>query len=57
LRSPEFIRLLVAGGVGALSLRIITGGRTWVTKKVELPSNWDKLVAKYRDIVPAYLRY
>jgi hypothetical protein len=57
LRSPDLIRLLVAGGVGGLSLRIITGGRSWVTKKVQLPSNWDKLVAKYRDVVPAYSRY
>jgi hypothetical protein len=57
LRSPDLIRLLVAGGVGGLSLRIITGGRTWVTKKVQLPSNWDKLVARYRDVTPTYVRY
>jgi hypothetical protein len=57
LRSPDLIRILVAGGVGGLSLRLITGGRSWVTKKVQLPANWDKLVAKYRDVVPTYAKY
>jgi hypothetical protein len=57
LRSPENVRILVAGGVGGLALRLVTGGRSWVTKKVQLPANWDKLVAKYRDIVPTYIRY
>lgn len=28
-----------------------------ITKKVELPANWNKLVAKYKDIVPNYIRY
>jgi hypothetical protein len=57
VRSPDNVRLLVAGGVGGLMLRLMTGGRSWVTKKVELPANWDKLVAKYKDVVPMYVRY
>jgi hypothetical protein len=57
LRSPDHVRLLVAGGVGGLMLRILSGSRTWVTKKVQLPANWDKLVAKYKDIAPVYVRY
>jgi hypothetical protein len=57
LRGPDSVRLLVAGGVGGLMLRLISGGRSWVTKKIQLPANWDKLVAKYRDITPNYLRY
>jgi hypothetical protein len=28
-----------------------------VTKKIELPRNWDKLAAKYKDVVPAYVPY
>jgi hypothetical protein len=56
-RSPDRIRVLVAGGAGALFTKLITGGTGWVTKKIRLPSNWDKLVAKYRDMVPNYLRY
>jgi hypothetical protein len=28
-----------------------------VTKKIELPKNWDKLVAKYKDIKPNYEKY
>ncbi len=57
VRSPDQVRLLVAGGVGGLMLRLMTGGRSWVTKKIDLPANWDKLTAKYKDVVPTYLRY
>jgi hypothetical protein len=53
-RSPDKIRVLIAGGAGALFTKLITGGTGWVTKKIQLPSNWDKLVAKYRDMVPNY---
>ncbi len=56
-RSPERIRVLVAGGAGALFTKLITGGTGWVTKKIRLPSHWKKLAAKYRDIVPNYMRY
>jgi len=54
---PGKIRLLVAGGPGGLMMRLITGGTNWVTKKIELPQNWDKLVEKYKDLVPTYVRY
>lgn len=30
---------------------------TFVTKKVELPRNWERLVEKYKDIVPTYVKY
>ena len=56
-RSPDLIRVLVAGGAGALFTKLITGGTGWVTKKIHLPSNWSKLVAKYRGIVPTYVRH
>ena len=56
-RSPELIRILVAGGAGALFTKLINGGTGWVTKKISLPSNWSDLVAKYRDVVPTYVRY
>ena len=56
--SPDSIRLLVAGGPGGLAIRLISGmGQGWVTRRVELPANWDKLVAKYKDVVPTYARY
>ena len=61
VRSPDLIRLLVAGGPGGTGMSMAYGGggwiKYWVTKKVELPANWDKLVAKYQDIVPTYVRY
>jgi hypothetical protein len=30
---------------------------TIVTRKIELPANWDKLVARYKNIVPRYTPY
>ena len=44
--------MTTAGG-GAMS----TFGNDFVTKKIELPANWDKLVAKYRNVVPVYEKY
>jgi hypothetical protein len=32
-------------------------GGKGVTRKVELPADWSKLVTKYRDFAPAYARY
>ena len=57
---PNAIELLVAGGPGALigilmPVGLFTTRKT--IKKVELPSNWDKLVAKYKNLVPTYVRY
>jgi hypothetical protein len=61
LRNPEWLRVFITGGPGNI-LGMLMGGVTvgptgWVTKKIELPPNWDKLVAKYKDIVPAYVKY
>ncbi len=57
LRGPDHIRVIVAGGPGALFTKLIIGGTGWVTKKIELPSNWNELAAKYKDVVPKYVRY
>ncbi len=60
LRDPDWIRVLVAGGPGnflGLFVGAVHEGMDWVTKKVELPANWDKLVEKYKNIVPTYARY
>ncbi|MFH1651857.1 MAG: hypothetical protein ABID87_07160 [Chloroflexota bacterium] len=61
LLDPDWIRVIVAGGPGNF-MGLLTGGSSvghsaWVTKEVILPENWDELVAKYRNIVPKYLRY
>jgi hypothetical protein len=29
----------------------------FITKEIDLPHDWDKLVAKYKDIVPSYVGY
>jgi hypothetical protein len=61
LRSPEWLRVFVTGGPGNI-LGMLMGGVTvgatgWVTKKIELPLNWETLVARYKGIVPKYVRY
>ena len=29
----------------------------FITKKIELPHNWDKLTEKYKNVVPVYQAY
>ena len=41
----------------ALALGPFLPYERFVTKKVELPANWEKLVRKYKDIKPTYVRY
>jgi hypothetical protein len=59
LRSPDWVRVIVGGGPGAF-IGLVAGaslGQTdWVTKKIALPKHWEKLVNKYKDIVPTYDR-
>jgi hypothetical protein len=52
------VQIVVAGGPGPCWMGLLKSfGGKGVTQKVELPANWDKLVAKYRDIVPTYAKY
>jgi len=58
--APDNLLILVAGGPGAWTgmYRSVGGfNNAFVTKKIELPKNWDKLVAKYKDLVPTYKSY
>ena len=49
------VRVIVCGGPG--SWIVLTKGGKGLTKKIDLPANWDKLVAKYKSVVPTYARY
>jgi hypothetical protein len=54
--------ILVAGGPGSFIglLKSVGPGffeNALVTKKIELPKNWDKLVAKYKNLKPNYEKY
>jgi hypothetical protein len=52
--------VVVAGGPGNYICAHQGGGgflADWVTKKAVLPRNWDKLVTKYRNMVPTHIRY
>jgi len=54
------LMILVAGGPGAWMglIRSVGGfGNEFITKKIELPRNWDKLIAKYKNLVPTYAPY
>jgi hypothetical protein len=56
------LMLLVAGGPGSFIGMLRSAGpgffeNDMVTKKIELPKNWDKLVAKYKILKPNYEKY
>lgn len=58
--SPDELMIVVAGGPGAwIGLLRSAGGwdNSFVTRKIDLPKNWDKLVEKYKNLVPAYVGY
>ncbi len=56
ISSPDMIRVFVCGGTYS-TMGVFMGGPQWITKKVELPANWDKLVRKYKDVVPTHAIY
>ena len=56
----RFIRIIVGGGPGAFIAHLVGGGATPGRKeiqKIELPKNWDKLVARYKNVVPNHAKY
>ncbi len=55
-RDPDPVHIFVFGGFGSW-MGFMQGGPPPITKKVELPADWAKLVAKYKNIVPTYVRY
>jgi len=60
IKDPRFMRVIVGGGPGAFVAHLIGGGATPGKKEmqtIELPKNWEKLVAKYKDVVPIYSKY
>jgi hypothetical protein len=57
---PDSLMILVAGGPGAWTglLKSVGGIKNdFVTVKIDLPKNWDKLVKEYGNIVPNYAQY
>jgi hypothetical protein len=59
LQNEDFL-LVVAGGPGSFfGLLSSAGGfnNSFVSKKITLPKDWDKLAAKYRNMVPNYEIY
>ena len=58
--NTDELMVLVAGGPGAwmAALRSVGGiQNSFVSRKIELPRNWNELVKKYRNIVPVYAEY
>ena len=58
--NTDELMILVAGGPGAwmAALRSVGSVRnSFVTKKIELPRNWNELVKKYKNVVPVYAEY
>ncbi|MFC1945989.1 hypothetical protein ACFLW1_02190 [Chloroflexota bacterium] len=61
IRDTGWLRVVVVGGVSVI-IGIFIGagersGGEWVTHRVELPANWEKLVERYKDVVPNYISY
>jgi hypothetical protein len=56
IASPEMIRFVVCGGFYA-TIGILLGGPLYQSQKIEIPRNWERLVKKYKDIVPKYAPY
>ncbi len=53
LRTPDWIKIVVAGGPGhfmGMLVGAMADGMDWVTKKVNLPADWDTLVKNYGRI-------
>jgi len=57
--NTDHMMVLVAGGPGGVY--IASGAwlqwQEYVTKKLELPKAWDKVVAKYKNLAPVYAKY
>jgi hypothetical protein len=59
LQDEDFM-IVVAGGPGTwMGLLQSAGGfeNSFVTRKIELPQNWETLSAKYKTLVPTYVKY
>jgi hypothetical protein len=59
---PDSFMIVVAGGPGSFIGLLRSAGpgffeNSLITKKLELPKNWDALVAKYKGLKPNYERY
>jgi hypothetical protein len=55
-RDPNPAHILVFGGFGSW-LGFLQGGPPPMTKKIDLPGDWAKLVRKYKNVAPNYIRY
>jgi hypothetical protein len=58
----DALMIVVAGGAGTwYGVFKSTGGgilgNDFVSKKIELPKNWNELTAKYKNLIPTYVRY
>ena len=60
LQNEDFM-IVVAGGSGTWHGKLQSAAgffqNTFVSKKITLPKNWEKLVAKYKTMVPNYVSY
>jgi hypothetical protein len=59
LQDEDFM-IIVAGGPGVwMGLLQSAGGfgNSFVTREIKLPRNWEKLKAKYKNLVPVYEKY
>jgi hypothetical protein len=58
----DALMIVVAGGAGTwYGVFKSTGGgilgNDFVSKKIELPKDWNELASKYKNLIPTYVRY
>ncbi len=58
----DALMIVVAGGAGSWYgvFKSAGGGilgNDFVSKKIKLPKNWKELTAKYKDLIPTYVKY
>jgi hypothetical protein len=59
LRNEDFM-VIVAGGPGVWHGRLQSAGgfkNSFISREIRLPKDWEKLAAKYRNMVPNYVKY
>lgn len=54
---PNRLRIVVAGGAGNFMALIRGSSGGFITQKIALPVNWDRLAHRYKHMVPTYVRY
>ena len=54
---PDRLRIVVAGGAGNFMALVRGSSAGFNTQQISLPPDWEKLVGRYKNMVPTHVRY